>query len=345
MAVKRENVWGRSAEGDQQESSQPVRAAFPSSEEELRPAWLTEVTELIRAATLQTRHQTSQHPGGVGGVASKDIWLWIAPSHGRGREMAWVPHRGGNAESTTDPTSGLDFPGVTLRGTGPGGQPRKSSPESGGDQARGPIVTVGRGSIGDSCFIVVNVDGKPCTALVDSGDGPVTMAPTNTPGGPPVRQRAAEVRSTETGASCASSGPLAQETPGPKGSPNRTPTENPPAPSQLPGPQPGGDGVRLALKAIWTKNSDHLTASQHEQLWKLLREFKDIFALGEEEMEITHLAQHEIDHGRLSIVGQAKWRQQQEEDPDLQPVSQWVEAQERPPWETVAQLSANTKGL
>ncbi|KAJ3584248.1 hypothetical protein NHX12_014744, partial [Muraenolepis orangiensis] len=63
----------------------------------------------------------------------------------------------------------------------------------------------------------------------------------------------------------------------------------------LPGPQPGGDGVRLALKAIWTKNSGHLTASQQEQLWELLREFKDSFALGEEEVVITHLAQHEID--------------------------------------------------
>ncbi|KAJ3598468.1 hypothetical protein NHX12_001978 [Muraenolepis orangiensis] len=40
-------------------------------------------------------------------------------------------------------------------------------------------------------------------------------------------------------------------------------------------------GVRLALKAIWTKNSGHLTASQQEQLWELLREFKDSFALGE----------------------------------------------------------------
>ncbi|KAJ3584481.1 hypothetical protein NHX12_014976 [Muraenolepis orangiensis] len=130
-----------------------------------------------------------------------------------------------------------------------------SSLEVEGDQARGPIVTVGRASIGDSCFIVVNVD---------------------------VRLQAAEVRNTETGASHASSGPLAQETPGPKGSPNRTPTENPPAPSQLPGPQPGGDGVRLALKAIWTKNSGHLTASQQEQLWELLREFKDSFDLGEE---------------------------------------------------------------
>ncbi|KAJ3608883.1 hypothetical protein NHX12_023412 [Muraenolepis orangiensis] len=45
------------------------------------------------------------------------------------------------------------------------------------------------------------------------------------------------------------------------------------------------------------------------------------------------------------IVGRAEWRQQQEQDPDLQPVRHWVEAQQRPPWETVAQLSANTKGL
>ncbi|KAJ3599674.1 hypothetical protein NHX12_033630, partial [Muraenolepis orangiensis] len=128
----------------------------------------------------------------------------------------------------------------SARGAQGGSQGSRASslPEVEGDQARGPIVTVGRASIGDSCFIVVNVD---------------------------VRLRVAEV------------------TPGPKGSPNCTPTENPPAPSQLPGPQPGGDGVRLALKAIWTKNSGHLTASQQEQLWELLREFKDSFALGEEE--------------------------------------------------------------
>ncbi|KAJ3590288.1 hypothetical protein NHX12_008241, partial [Muraenolepis orangiensis] len=188
---------------DQRKSSRPVRAAVPSGEEESRPAWLTEVTELIGVATLQTRRQPS--PG---------------PRQGQGKDFG--------------------------------------------------------------------------AGVVSFRDGPVvTMAPTNTPGGPPVRLQAAEVRNTETGASCATSGPLAQETPSLKGSPNCTPTENPPAPSQLPGPQPGGDGACLALKAIGTKNSGHLTASQQEQLWELLREFKDSFALGEEEFGMTHLAQHE----------------------------------------------------
>ncbi|KAJ3588895.1 hypothetical protein NHX12_009749 [Muraenolepis orangiensis] len=138
MAVERENVWGQSAEGDQRESSRPVRAAVPSSEEESRPAWLTEVTELIRVATLQTRRQPSPGP--------RQCW-----------------------------------------GSG--------QPEVEGDQDRGPIVTVGRTAIGDSCFIVVNVYG--CG-----------------------RQRGGIRRQ---GASHASSGPLTQETTGPKGSPTAFP--------------------------------------------------------------------------------------------------------------------------
>jgi len=41
----------------------------------------------------------------------------------------------------------------------------------------------------------------------------------------------------------------------------------------------------------------------------------------------------------------AEWRQQQEQDADLQPVLQWVETQQRPPWEEVAVSSTTTKGL
>jgi len=47
----------------------------------------------------------------------------------------------------------------------------------------------------------------------------------------------------------------------------------------------------------------------------------------------------------LQIVGLAEWRKQQEQDRDLQPVMQWVEAQQRPPWEAVSRFSATTKGL
>ncbi|KAJ3599560.1 hypothetical protein NHX12_033519 [Muraenolepis orangiensis] len=199
-----------------------AHTAIPSGEES-RPAWLTEVTELIRAATLQTRRQPSPGPrrfcGQPGHLARDCPKSRQDQGNGMGRYGCYPPREG----------------------------PRGAAKEAGRRLPQKP------------------------------GDGPVvTMAPTNTPGGPPVRLRVAEVRSTETGAS---SGPLAQETLGPKGSPNRT-TENPPAPSQLPGPQPGGDRVRLAFKAIWTKNSGHLTASQQEQLWELLREFKDSFALG-----------------------------------------------------------------
>ncbi|KAJ8385120.1 hypothetical protein AAFF_G00192610 [Aldrovandia affinis] len=47
----------------------------------------------------------------------------------------------------------------------------------------------------------------------------------------------------------------------------------------------------------------------------------------------------------LQTVDVAKWRQQQEQDTDLQPVLQWVEAQQKPPWEEVAVLSTAVKGL
>lgn len=41
----------------------------------------------------------------------------------------------------------------------------------------------------------------------------------------------------------------------------------------------------------------------------------------------------------------AEWRQQKVQDVDLQPILQWVEAQQHPPWEEVAALSTTTKGL
>ena len=41
----------------------------------------------------------------------------------------------------------------------------------------------------------------------------------------------------------------------------------------------------------------------------------------------------------------AEWRQQQEQDNDLQPVLLWVEAQQQPLWKEVAVLSTMTKGL
>ena len=47
----------------------------------------------------------------------------------------------------------------------------------------------------------------------------------------------------------------------------------------------------------------------------------------------------------LQTVTDAEWRDEQERDPDLQPVLQWVEARQRPPWEEVAPSSKATQGL
>ena len=47
----------------------------------------------------------------------------------------------------------------------------------------------------------------------------------------------------------------------------------------------------------------------------------------------------------LREVDTTGWRRQQEEDADPRPVLQWVDLQQRPPWEEVAVLSLATKGL
>ncbi|KAI3360380.1 hypothetical protein L3Q82_002248 [Scortum barcoo] len=63
--------------------------------------------------------------------------------------------------------------------------------------------------------------------------------------------------------------------------------------------QPSAEGVdRLAaVREVWKRSSDNLELRQQEELWQLLWEFKDIFALTEEEVGLTHLVQHEIDTG------------------------------------------------
>ena len=47
----------------------------------------------------------------------------------------------------------------------------------------------------------------------------------------------------------------------------------------------------------------------------------------------------------LETIDGGDWRKHQEHDTDLQPVLQWVEAQRKPPWEEVAALSRDVKGL
>ncbi|KAL1272916.1 hypothetical protein QQF64_028778 [Cirrhinus molitorella] len=47
----------------------------------------------------------------------------------------------------------------------------------------------------------------------------------------------------------------------------------------------------------------------------------------------------------VETVSIEDWRRLQEDDADLQPVIQWVQAQQRPPWEEVAIVSLSTKNL
>ena len=53
----------------------------------------------------------------------------------------------------------------------------------------------------------------------------------------------------------------------------------------------------FAVRAIWQGHHDGHDHQQQEQLWRLLAEFKDSFALNESDVGQTHLVQHEIDTG------------------------------------------------
>lgn len=65
--------------------------------------------------------------------------------------------------------------------------------------------------------------------------------------------------------------------------------------------QPTGEEQRLAaLQDIMSNKSEGLSELQRENLWQVLLEFKDIFALNDNEVGLTHLVQHEIDTGDAS---------------------------------------------
>lgn len=62
MAVERENVWGVAGASCQEKNSPAVRAAVGSPPLEERPAWVDEVTGLLRAVSLQTARRTRPGP-------------------------------------------------------------------------------------------------------------------------------------------------------------------------------------------------------------------------------------------------------------------------------------------
>lgn len=52
-----------------------------------------------------------------------------------------------------------------------------------------------------------------------------------------------------------------------------------------------------AVREVWKHSCDNLDHRQKEELWQVLLEFKNIIALTEEQVGLTHLAQHEIQTG------------------------------------------------
>lgn len=52
-----------------------------------------------------------------------------------------------------------------------------------------------------------------------------------------------------------------------------------------------------ALRDIWSKNYDGLKEQQKVRLWEVMEDFKDIFALIENELGLTQLVQNFIDTG------------------------------------------------
>lgn len=62
LAVEREIVWGVSGEGRRCEASPTARAAMGVDVAPDRPAWAAEVTELLRAVSLQTARNTRTGP-------------------------------------------------------------------------------------------------------------------------------------------------------------------------------------------------------------------------------------------------------------------------------------------
>eukprot|EP00063_Salmo_salar_P017377 XP_013992212.1 PREDICTED: uncharacterized protein LOC106567459 [Salmo salar] len=83
------------------------------------------------------------------------------------------------------------------------------------------------------------------------------------------------------------------------------PRPPPPPPPQL--PQMGEERTLSAVREICGRNCVGLDTEQQERLWQLLFEFRDSFALSEEEVGQTHLVQHENDTGgsRQGCVGDA----------------------------------------
>ncbi|KAJ8362265.1 hypothetical protein AAFF_G00386650 [Aldrovandia affinis] len=143
-------------------------------------------------------------------------------------------------------------------------------------------------------------------------EGPaVKMAPVITSTTPPVRLAYTAVSTTGTAHNDPLSFPMTLPIPLPLYTPNSDVTPPPAtspacsptgqsAPAQL--PQVGEEGLLAAVREVWRKNCDGLDPQQQGQLWQLLRDFQDSFAMSEGEVGRTELVQHDIDTGDAPAI-------------------------------------------
>ncbi|KAJ8358108.1 hypothetical protein AAFF_G00032830 [Aldrovandia affinis] len=277
MAVEREMVWAGTAGSSQQGSSPAVRAAVGCPPGEERPAWAAEITELLRAVSLQAARQPRPGPRVCWGCAFPSQPL--RPTGG-----AQQRSRGGLAPpppevddiTVSEPTVVVGRAGgtpveptaVQLRTvTGelaPLVGKSMLTVTVGGRAVRHPVWIA---AVQEPCILGLDfLKATGCQLDLERGtlrlqEGPaVKMAPVITSTTPPVRL-----------AYTAS------------------------APAQL--PQVGEEGLLAAVREVWRKNCDGLDPQQQGQLWQLLRDFQDSFAMSEGEVGRTELVQHDIDTG------------------------------------------------
>ncbi|KAJ8417422.1 hypothetical protein AAFF_G00286490 [Aldrovandia affinis] len=279
MAVEREMVWAGTAGSSQQGSSPAVRAAVGCPPGEERPAWAAEITELLRAVSLQAARQPRPGP-----------------------RVCW----------------GCAFPSQPLRPTG-GAQQRSRGglapppPEVDDITVSEPTVVVGRagGTPVEPTAVQLRTVTGELAPLVGKSMLTVTV------GGRAVRHpvwiAAVQepcilgldfLKATGCQLDLKRGTVRLQEGPAVKMAPVITSTtprqarlrcSNQSAPAQL--PQVGEEGLLAAVREVWRKNCDGLDPQQQGQLWQLLRDFQDSFAMSEGEVGRTELVQHDIDTG------------------------------------------------
>ncbi|KAK7884629.1 hypothetical protein WMY93_027752 [Mugilogobius chulae] len=340
LALERETV------GAAAENNSVVRNAVQEGPHQDKPAWVAELTELIRAVSLQSPRSGTRPR--------------------RGPPVCWVCGQVGHINGTTQAPAPVSQAGMSQvdgaqRSSRGSGAPL---PPEADDATAESSRVVGWTHVGDFCHVPITLKGAQCIALVDTGSTATLMRPDVVPPGTLLEPTVVKLR-TVTGelapmlgrglvtiqvgemsvdfrvwvaavqdpcilgldflrAACCvldlgrnavtfpggSSVKMVRpvQVPSPCQAASRateTQEEVPPTLPTTPHPPPASDQPPApddkdrvaAVRQIWERNCTTLDAHQQEMLWQVLEEYKNIFALSEEEVGLTHLVHHEIDTG------------------------------------------------